>query len=98
MTTQKTKKPSGQVRTVAVQPEMDGAYFLKIVLYLIAGSFWIKLTLNGRHIPLAIGLVIGLFFTRYEKFSVDRKIEYAILLVAMLVGYFVPFGLYVNLG
>lgn len=91
------KKSSPRVTSAVAQPEMDGTYFLKLVLYLIAGSFWIKITDGNTHIPIAIGLVIGLYFTRFEKFQVDKKIEYAILLAAMLVGYFAPFGLYLNL-
>jgi hypothetical protein len=95
----KTKKPVAASRTkaVAAQQELDGGYFLKLVLYLVLGAFWVKLTVGGYRIPLAVGLVVGLYFTRFEKFQVDKKIEYAILLVAMLIGYFVPFGMYINL-
>ena len=65
---------------------MDGTYFLKLVLYLVIGSLWFKVTTSdGAHIPLAVGLIIGLFCTRYEKFQIDKKIEFAILLVAMLL-------------
>ena len=98
MATQKVKVSRARAKAVAVQPtELDGTYFLKLVLYLIVGSLWFKITTDTGHIPLPVGLVIGLFFTRYEKFQIDKKIEYAILLAAMLVGYFAPLGLYIRL-
>lgn len=93
----KTKRSAPRQTAATAQQELDGGYFLKLVLYLVLGAFWVKLTIGNYHIPLAVGLVMGLYFTRFEKFSVDRKIEYAILLAAMLIGYFVPFGIYINL-
>jgi hypothetical protein len=78
--------------------ELDGPYLLKIVLYLIIGGIWFKITTtNGSHLPIPVGLLIGILFARNEQFQVDRKIEYAVLLVAMLVGYFASYGLYINL-
>jgi hypothetical protein len=76
----------------------DGLYFFKMVLYLLVGSLWLKIG-NGTdlHIPIPLGLIVGLFFTTHEHFRIDRKIDYAILLVAMLVGYFAPYGLYITL-
>jgi hypothetical protein len=76
----------------------EGVYLLKLVLYLIIGTMWIKIS-NGSDlsIPLPIGLAVGLLFTAHEHFRLDRKIEYAVLLAAMLVGYFAPFGLYIRL-
>lgn len=76
----------------------DGVYLLKLVLYLIIGSLWVK-TSHGESIEvgLPVGFAIGLIFTLHEHFRIDRKIEYAVLLVAMLVGYFAPYGLYINL-
>jgi hypothetical protein len=75
----------------------DGIYLLKMVLYLLLGSIWIKAS-NGQDIAIGIpvGLIIGLVFTLHEHFQIDRKIEYAVMIVAMLFGYFAPYGLYVN--
>lgn len=75
----------------------DGVYLLKLVLYLLLGSIWIKAS-NGEDIAIGIpiGLIIGLVFTLHEHFQIDRKIEYAVMIVAMLFGYFAPYGLYVN--
>jgi hypothetical protein len=78
-------------------PELDGVYVLKLLLYVLLGSMWLKLS-NSESISFGVpvGLIIGLIFTAHEHFQIDRKIEYAALLVAMLFGYFAPYGLYVN--
>ena len=76
----------------------DGVYLLKMVLYLLIGTMWIKASKGeGIGISFPIGLVVGLLFTAHEHFRIDRKIEYAVLVVAMLFGYFAPFGIYVRL-
>jgi hypothetical protein len=78
--------------------EKDSVYFLKLVLYLILGSMWVKITKGDTtQIPIPVGLIIGLVFTTHEHFKIDRKIEYAVLLVAMLIGFWAPIGLYINL-
>lgn len=86
----KTKKP--------VRAENDGVYFLKLVLYIVLGSLWLKFAvplqfgdfmLNG--IPL--GLVLGLIFASHDHFQVDRKIEYAVLIVVTILTYFLPAGI-----
>lgn len=78
----------------AVQ-EPDSVYFLKLVLYMILGSLWLKVSKGETmQMPLPIGLIVGLVFTRHEHFQIDRKIEYAVLLVAMFVGFWLPIGLY----
>ncbi len=75
----------------------DGVYLFKMVLYLLMGSMWLKLNHGtALNIPIPIGLIIGLIFASHEHFRIDRKIEYAILLVAMLFGYFAPYGLYIS--
>ena len=77
--------------------ELDGVYLLKLALYVILGSLWVKISHGGdMNIPLPVGLIIGLLFASHEHFQLDRKIEYAVLLVAMLVGYFAPYGLYIS--
>jgi hypothetical protein len=77
--------------------EMDGVYLLKLVLYLLLGSMWIKINHGADlQIPIPIGFIIGLIFAAHEHFQIDRKIEYAVLLVAMFFGYFAPYGLYIN--
>lgn len=76
---------------------MDGVYLLKLALYVILGSMWVKITHGDNlNIPIPIGFILGLIFATHEHFQIDRKIEYAVLMVAMLVGYFAPYGLYIN--
>lgn len=77
--------------------ELDGVYILKLLLYVLLGSLWLKVT-NGSTVAVGfpIGLAIGLIFASHEHFRIDRKVEYAVLLVAMLFGYFASYGLYIN--
>jgi len=77
--------------------ELDSIFLLKLVLYIVLGSIWIKIDRHGTQIPIPIGFIIGLIFTTREHFAIDRKIEYAILLVAMLIGFWAPLGLYITL-
>jgi inner membrane protein involved in colicin E2 resistance len=76
---------------------MEGVFLLKILLYMLLGSMWLKLSNGGSvSIGLPVGFIVGLIFTSHDHFQIDRKIEYAILLIAMLFGYFASYGLYVN--
>ena len=78
--------------------ELDGIYVLKIVLYLIIGAQWIWLTDPGltRQIPVPLGLVVGGAFALHDHFQIDRKIEFAILLIASFVGYWSQTGLLIS--
>ncbi len=78
--------------------ETDSAFLLKIVMYVILASVWIKflepidlgvIALNG--IP--VGLLIGLIVARQDRFQIDRKIEYVVLIVMTIITYFVPAGI-----
>lgn len=78
--------------------ELDSVYFLKLVMYLILGSFWLKVNRGERfQIPIPIGLVAGLLFALHEHFQIDRKIEYALLLHAAFVGFWLPIGIFIGL-
>lgn len=85
-------------RKVKVPAETDGAYFLKIVLYLIIGAQWVYLVNpdQSRQIPLPIGLAIGALFAAHDHFQLDRKIEFAILAIACFIGYWAQTGLLVS--
>lgn len=92
-----TKKAAVKRATATTSQDMDGVFLLKLTLYVIIGSMWLKLSNDtGFSLPLPVGFVIGLVFSAHEHFRIDRKIEYAVLMVAMLVGYFVPYGIYIN--
>ena len=72
----------------------DSAYVLKLVLYLMISSQWLRISRGSAwQIPLPYGALVGLVFASHEHFKIDRKIEYAIILLAMLIGFWVPAGI-----
>ena len=78
--------------------ELDSVYALKLVLYLVVGSLWLRITnMPGTlQVPVPVGLLVGLAFAMHDHFRIDRKIEFAVLLVAMLIGYWTQAGLYLT--
>lgn len=96
--TKRTKVKTSATKTrAAPTTQFDGIFLFKMMFYLLLGSMWLKIS-NGNDIsvPVPIGLIIGLVFTMHEHFQIDRKIEYAVMLVAMLFGFFASYGLYIN--
>lgn len=97
----KTKRTTKNKRAAAKSTALansDGVYLLKLVLYTIVGTQWLWFEIGqGNTIPVPLGLLLGLLFARYEHFKVDRKIEYALLLVAMLVGFIAHIGIFVTI-
>jgi len=82
------------------QEEPDGTFLLKVVLYILAGSLWLKfdpaLSIGGVFISgVPIGLLIGLLFARHEHFQLDRKLGYVILIIMTIVSFFLPTGIVV---
>lgn len=88
-----------QTRKKKVQSvEADSAYFLKLVLYILLGATWIKfgvpihlgmIQLNGA----PIGMLFGIVLASHDHFAIDRKVEYAILVMMMVITYFLPAGI-----
>lgn len=78
--------------------ELDGIYLLKLVLYLIIGAQWVWFVNPSRtsQIPLPLGLIIGAIFAAHDHFQIDRKIEYAVLLIAMFIGFWSQIGTFVT--
>ena len=78
--------------------QLDSVYLLKIVLYLIIGTLWLHIQSpsGGTQIPLPVGAAIGVLFAMHDHFKIDRKVEYAVLLVAMLVGFWTQAGVYLT--
>lgn len=77
--------------------ELDSVYVLKLVMYLIIGTLWLRIgRADGSNIPIPVGLAIGFLFAAHDSFKIDRKIEYAVLLVAMLVGFWSQIGLMIT--
>lgn len=105
----KTKKP--RTRTYArhralvsrrgnvMVAENDSLYFLKLIVVVILGTLWLKLSqpLSWGGVPfggLPLGLVLGLVGIKlFEKNPYDRKIWYAVLIVVAIISYFVPAGI-----
>lgn len=88
-------KSKYQKRPKQTDQELDSVYFLKLVMYVILGTQWLRLT-NGAGqaiISLPIGLIIGVLFAIHDHFKIDRKIEFAVLLIAMLVGFYAEIGI-----
>jgi phosphoglycerol transferase MdoB-like AlkP superfamily enzyme len=78
--------------------EKDSTFFLKLVVYVLAGTFWLKIQppIEIFSIPLhgiPIGLFLGLLFARHDHFQIDRKIEYAVLIIITIITYFLPAGI-----
>ena len=79
-------------------PESDSAYFLKLVMYLIISSLWVRLQYSsGAEIPLPVGAVIALLFAHHDHFQIDRKIEFALILISMFIAFWLPIGLYISM-
>ena len=81
-----------------VAAEFDGVFVLKLVLYALLGSLWLKIHRSDLQsgVPLPLGFAVGLVFASHEHFRIDRKIEYALLVLAALVGLIAPYGLFVG--
>lgn len=79
--------------------ELDSVYLLKLVLYLIVGSLWIRFQTvsSSTIVPVPIGLVIGIMFAMHDHFRIDRKIEYGVLLLSMLIGFWSQVGVLITL-
>lgn len=77
--------------------ESDSTYFLKLVLYFMLGTFWVRLLHVGigpfEHLSLPAGLLLGLAFASHEHFQIDRKIEFAVLLAAAFMSFYLPVGI-----
>ncbi|MCA9324277.1 hypothetical protein KC992_04225 [Candidatus Saccharibacteria bacterium] len=78
--------------------ETDSAYFLKMVMYLIVGSQWLRIeSLPEWSVPIPLGLLIGIWFASHDHFKIDRKIEFAVLLVATFVSFWLPVGIVIQI-
>lgn len=71
---------------------LDSVYFLKILLFLILGTMWVRIVYGDIVVPMPLGLAIGIVLATHERFKIDRKFEYAILLVATFVAFWLPLG------
>lgn len=65
------------------ETESDSSYFLKLLLYFLVGTIWVRVN-DVTVFPL--GLVLGIIFASHEHFRIDRKIEYVVLLFSSMLG------------
>lgn len=88
-TVKKRSKPGKK----SVEP--DSLFFLKLVVLLIVASQWIYIhpSNSSWQIPIPFGLILGLVLVTHEHFQIDRKIEYAILIIASFIAFWLPVGL-----
>lgn len=81
-----------------VSNESDGAYFLKLVLFLIMSSLWLRIEYSdGTILPLPVGAAIAVLYAMHDHFQIDRKIELALILVGMFVSFWLPVGIFIGL-
>jgi hypothetical protein len=101
MASARKRRTQGSAQAKRARPqkqELDSTYLLKLIMYLILGALWVRVAnvAGTTQIPIPVGLVLGIIFASHEHFSIDRKIEYAVLLVAMFVGLWIQSGLYIT--
>jgi len=79
--------------------EPDSVYVLKLLLFVFLGSLWLRVGVDGTNwfVPMPLGFFVGLLLTSHDHFQIDRKIEYAVLVCAMLISFFLPFGLLLSI-
>jgi len=95
MAKKKTKKRV-RTRKIAAPVEKDSVFFMKLVFYFLLGAMWVRLIGVGSGeatISIPLGFVVGLFFARHEHFTIDRKIEYVVLFLAMVLSFYLPVGI-----
>jgi len=63
--------------------ESDFAFLVKAALYLLLGTVWVAW---GGHRWLPAGVIVGFGLSKIEVLRINRKIEYALLVVGALFG------------
>lgn len=91
------KRSTKKVKAQNEQTEKDGVYFLKLVLFFILGCLWIRVG-SGEGIPVPVGLIFGVLLASHEHFQIDKKIEYAVLLIATVLSFIAPIGFVLAIG
>lgn len=79
--------------------ESDSTYLLKLVIYVILATLWIKLGqplswMGYRFTAFPVGMIVGLILVRaIENIQEDRKIWYAVIIIIGILSYFIPAGI-----
>lgn len=85
-------------RKLTKNQQLDTTYILKITMYLVLGSQWLYVVYDpSAQLPVPFGALVALMFARHEHFQIDRKIEYAIILLSMFVAFWLPMGITLSL-
>lgn len=94
----KTKQKHKAAKLRPRTQELDSIYLLKLALYLIIGAQWVRFqnAAGTTEVPIPLGLIVGMLFAAHDHFKIDRKIEFAVLLVAMFVGFWTQVGVYIT--
>lgn len=96
-TVKKTTTKSASVKNSSKLKHDDGYFLLRLALLALVGLLWIKISLrSGLQLPLPIGFLVGIFIAIRGKREIDRKIQFVVLLMALLVGFIAPLGIYVE--
>ena len=97
----KTKTAKKSVKKIVAKKnthESDGAFFLKLVLFLIFSSLWLRIEFSdGSLLPLPIGAAIAVIYAMHDHFQIDRKIELALILTGMFISFWLPIGIFISL-
>ena len=91
------KTSTKNIKKPKEKPEQDGVYLLKIVLYFILGCLWVHFG-GDEGFSLPVGFLIGVLLASHEHFQIDKKIEYAVLLMATILSFIAPIGFVLSLG
>ena len=77
---------------------LDFMFILKITVYLVLSTQWLYLqkTFGTYQIPIPVGALIALFLSLRDRFRIDRKIEYVVIILAMFIGFWLPIGFTFN--
>lgn len=81
-----------KTKTKTIYYESDFAFLIKSALYLLLGSVWVSI---GDHRWIPLGVILGFIFSKIEVLRINRKIEYALLVVGAFLGFF---GLGITVG
>lgn len=91
-----TKKRKITRKTTSQPVEKDSVFFMKLVFYFLLGAMWVRLVGVGSDdvtISIPLGFIVGIFFAKHEHFTIDRKIEYVVLFLAMVLSFYLPVGI-----
>lgn len=92
------KQKRSRSRRRSPQGESDGIYVLKLVTYFVLATVWVRfaapLHIGAIMVPgLPVGFIVGAVLASRDRYQIDRKIEYVVLLAALVVSYFLPVGI-----